>query len=149
MTLTDILREKASSIGDRTAVIYRDEPVTYSELEARVNRFAQALAGLGVGRGDKVAIMLNNCPEFIVSYFACACLGAVAVPVNIFYKERELDYLLRDSDAVALVANPAFAEFYSRIEEKPPGFKWLIVNGDYTEGLRFSELEDQAPYEPV
>jgi long-chain acyl-CoA synthetase len=149
LTLTDILREKASIIGDRPAVIYKDEPITYSELEARVNRFAQALGGLGIGRGDKVAIMLDNRPEFIVSYFACACLGAVAVPVNIFYKERELDYLLRDSDAVALVANPAFAEFYSRIEEKPPGFKWLIVNGDYAEGLQFSELEEQASSEPV
>ncbi len=102
-----------------------------------------------MGRDDKVAIMLNNCPEFIVSFFACAGLGAVAVPVNIFYKERELEFLLRDSDAVALVANPAFAELYSAIEDKPPGFRWLIVNGPYPEGLQFQELEEGASPEPL
>lgn len=149
MTLKELLTSRAAETGDRPAVIYRDQPISYRELEARVVRFANALAGLGVGRDDKVAIMLNNCPEFIVAFFACSYLGAVAVPVNIFYKERELEFLLRDSDAVALVANPAFAEFFSRIEEKPPLFKWLIVNGDYPEGLRFAELEAGASHEPV
>lgn len=141
MTLKELLRSRAADMGDRPAVIFQDEPVTYGELEARVTRFANALADLGVGRDDKVAVMLNNCPEFIVTFFACSCLGAVAVPVNIFYKERELEFLLRDSDSVALVANPAFAEFFSKIEEKPPLFKWLIVTGDYAEGMRFDELE--------
>ncbi len=121
-------------MGESPAVIYRDRAITYGELEERVTRFANALAGLGVGRDDKVAMMLNNCPEFIVTYFACSYLGAVAVPVNIFYKERELEFLLRDSDAVALVATPAFAEFFSRIEDKPPLFRHLIVTGDYPEG---------------
>jgi long-chain acyl-CoA synthetase len=92
--------------------------------------------------------MLNNCPEFIVTYFACAYIGAVAVPVNIFYKERELEYLLRDSDSVALVANPAFAEHFSKIENKPPLFRHLVVNGTYREGLEFSKLEADAPLSP-
>jgi len=149
LTLKELLQARAAEIGDHPAVIYKDRPITYRELEARVNRFARALMELGVERGDKVAVMLNNCPEFIISYFACAYLGAVAVPVNIFYKEKELEYLLRDSDAVALVANPSFAEFYSKIEEKPPGFKWLIVNGPCPGGLQFQELEDGASLEPL
>jgi long-chain acyl-CoA synthetase len=149
LTLKELLQSRAAETGDEPAVIYRDEPISYRELEARVNRFANALADLGVGRDDKVAVMLNNCPEFIVTFFACSYLGAVAVPVNIFYKERELEFLLRDSDAVALVANPAFAEFYSKIEEKPPLFKWLIVNGDYPEGLNFDELEAKGSDDEV
>jgi long-chain acyl-CoA synthetase len=149
LTLKELLRARVAEIGDRPAVIYKDQPITYRELEARVNRFARALVDLGVGRGDKVAIMLDNCPEFIVSFFACVGLGAVAVPVNVFYKERELEFLLRDSDAVALVANPSFAQFYSAIEEKPPGFRWLIVNGPYPDGLQFQELEDKATPEPL
>ena len=149
MHLPHMLEEKASSIGARTAVIYRDKPVTYGELASRTRRFARALKKLGVKADDKVAVMLKNCPEFIVSYFACAYLGAVAVPVNIFYKERELEYLLRDSDAVALVADPAFAEFYGRIEKKPPLLKWLIVNGPYREGLDFAGLEAEAPDGPL
>ncbi len=149
MTLKELLQSRAAETGDRPAVIYKDQPVTYRELEARVVRFANALAGLGVGRDDKVAIMLNNCPEFIVAYFACAYLGAVAVPVNIFYKERELEFLLRDSDAVALVATPTFAEFFSKIEEKPPLFRHLIVTAPYPEGLLFQELEDGASDAPV
>jgi len=148
LTLKELLQSRAAEMGDRTAVIYKDEPISYGELEARVNHFANALADLGVGRDDKVALMLNNCPEFIVTFFACSYLGAVAVPVNIFYKERELEFLLRDSDAVALVATPTFAEFFSRIEEKPPLFKWLITTEPYEEGLLFHELEEKGSGEP-
>ena len=103
MHLPGMLEARASSIGNKPALIFRDQPVTYSQLLARAQRFAHALHSLGIRPNDKVAIMLNNCPEFIVTYFACAYIGAVAVPVNIFYKERELEYLLRDSDSVALV----------------------------------------------
>ncbi|MEI6186381.1 MAG: long-chain-fatty-acid--CoA ligase [Dehalococcoidia bacterium] len=148
MHLPGMLEARASSIGNKPAIIFKDQPVTYSQLLARAQRFAHALHGLGVRPDDKVAIMLNNCPEFIVTYFACAYIGAVAVPVNIFYKERELEYLLRDSDSVALVANPAFAEHYSKIENKPPLFKHLVVNGAYREGLDFSKLEADAPSSP-
>jgi len=148
MHLPGMLEAKASSIGARPAFIYKDTPITYEQLLARVQRFAHALKRLGVKPDDKVALMLNNCPEFIVSYFACAYLGAVAVPVNIFYKERELEYLLRDSDSVALIASPTFAEFYSKIENKPPLFKWLIVNGPYREGLEFAKIEAEAPSTP-
>ncbi len=149
MTLKELLQSRAAEMGERTAVIYKDDSISYRELEARVNRFANALAGLGVGRDDKVAIMLNNCPEFIVTFFACSYLGAVAVPVNIFYKERELEFLLRDSDAVALVATPSFAEFFSRIAEKPPLFKWLITTEPYAEGQLFRELEGKGSGEPL
>ncbi|NPV60458.1 MAG: long-chain-fatty-acid--CoA ligase [Actinobacteria bacterium] len=149
MTLKELLKSRAAEAGDRPAVIYRDEPISYRELEARVTRFANALADLGVGRDDKVAIMLNNCPEFIVAFFACSYLGAVAVPVNIFYKERELEFLLRDSDAVALVATPAFAEFFTKIEERPPLFRHLIVTGSYPEGMLFQDLEEGASSAPA
>lgn len=149
LTLKELLQSRAAETGDRPAVVFENEPISYRELETRVTRFANALSDLGVGRDDKVAVMLNNCPEFIVTFFACSYLGAVAVPVNIFYKERELEFLLRDSDAVALVANPVFAEFFTRIVEKPPLFEWLIVNGPYPEGLQFAELESGASDEPV
>jgi len=95
MHIPQMLEAKASAIGDHTAIIYKDRPVTYQELTARAQRFAHALKKLGIKPDDKLAIMLNNCPEFIVAYLACAYLGAVSVPVNIFYKERELEYLLR------------------------------------------------------
>jgi long-chain acyl-CoA synthetase len=152
LTLSVLLKEKSAEIGGQTAVIHDDRAITYEGLEARVSRFARALEGLGVNRGDNVAIMLNNCPEFVVAFFACAYVGAVAVPVNIFYKERELEYLLRDSDAVALVTNPTFAVFFSNIDDKPTALRWLIVNGEYPEGLGFGELEsgaDPGPYEPM
>jgi len=148
MHLPAMLEARASRIGDKPALIYKDQPVTYSQLLTRVNKLAHALKKLGIKRDDKVAIMLNNCPEFMVAYFACAYLGAVAVPVNIFYKERELEYLLRDSDSVALVTNPAFAEHFSKITNKPPLFKHLIINGAYREGLELSRLEAEAPSTP-
>ena len=62
MTLKELLRSRAAETGDEPAVIFKDEPISYRELQARVNRFANALADLGVGRDDKVAIMLNSTP---------------------------------------------------------------------------------------
>ncbi len=60
MTLAGILKKNAAAIGDRSAVIYRDNPITYGELEARASRFAHALEDLGIRRGTKGATMLNH-----------------------------------------------------------------------------------------
>ena len=89
----------------KPALLVDETKIPYGELLARTDKLAAFLAKQGIGKGDKVALFLRNSPEFIYSLFAISKLGAVIVPVNTFLKEEELDYILQDSGAKALVAS--------------------------------------------
>ncbi len=104
LNLAMVLTENAQRVPDRIAVICDERKLTYGELEATTNRLANALVSLGLHRGQKVLVMLPNIPEFVVSYFGILKPGGVVVPINILYKDREIEFLLEDSEAVALVA---------------------------------------------
>ena len=111
-------------------------------MEARVTRLPTPSTDLGVGRGDKVRLCSTTAG--VHRHLLRLLLpGGVAVPVNIFYKEAQLEFLLRDSDSVALVATPP-SRILLKIAEKPPLFKWLITTGPYEEGLLFRDLEERA-----
>jgi long-chain acyl-CoA synthetase len=151
MPLYDIIRKGATDSGypDRVAVIYRDQPITYGELAIKVNRLASALRTRGIAKGDSVAVLLPNCPEFTITYFAVSALGAICVPANPQFKPAELAHIWCDS-AVKMVftipplipvAQAALAEIGSTAgiitvrerDETPSGFTTideLIAAGD-------------------
>ncbi len=104
LNLSIILVENARRFPERTAVICDQRKISYRELELTTNRLANSLAKLGLQRGQKILLMLPNIPEFVVAYFGILKPGGVVVPINILYKARELEFLLEDSEAVALVA---------------------------------------------
>ena len=81
---------------DKCAIIFENEHITYSELNQRANRSSCWLQSLGIAKGDRVAVMLNNCPEFIELFLACARLGAIFVPLNFRSAPPELDYFLKN-----------------------------------------------------
>ena len=81
---------------DKPAVIFEEEQITYAELNQRANRASCWLQSLGIEKGDRVAVMLNNCPEFIELFLACARLGAIFVPLNFRSAPPELDYFLKN-----------------------------------------------------
>src|SRR6266700_2122116 len=100
----------------------KDVNMTYRELDALVNAFANALLDLGIRKGDRVCLLMSNRPEFIVSWFALARVGAIISPMNPSYKEREVAYQLSNSEAVAIVvanrkgtgANPDIEAYHCR-----------------------------------
>lgn len=100
------LERSAERLPQRPAVIDGDsgEEITYQELEARASALAHALAGLGIGKGDRVGIYMRNMPEFILAFMANAKLGAISVPFNIMFKRAEIAYILNDSGCRALWA---------------------------------------------
>jgi len=108
LNLAIVLSESAQRAGDRVAVICDERKITYRELETLTNRLANSLVALGVHPGQKVLIMLPNIPEFVISYFGILKTGGVVVPINVLYKDREIEFLLEDSEAVALVACTEF-----------------------------------------
>ena len=82
---------------NKLAIIYEDQQITYAELHNRANRTGCWLQSLGIEKGDRVAVMLNNCPEFMELYIACARLGAIFVPVNFRLATPELCFTLKNS----------------------------------------------------
>jgi fatty-acyl-CoA synthase len=81
---------------DKPAIIFEEEQITYAELNQRANKASCWLQSLGIEKGDRVAVMLNNCPEFIELFLACARLGAIFVPLNFRSAPPELDYFLKN-----------------------------------------------------
>jgi len=99
LTIPQALSRSAERFGDRNAISYMGRSITFRELDGLVNSFARALADLGVGPGDKVAIVLPNIPQTIIANMAVYRLGAVVALNNPLYTEHELAYQFNDADA--------------------------------------------------
>ncbi len=102
-TLPAALEETAHKHPHHPAFIFRDNKITYREFNEAVDRFAAALQGLGVKKGDRVAIHLPNCPQFPITYFAILRIGGITVPCNPIYSAREMIHQLNDSGAETIV----------------------------------------------
>lgn len=109
LNLATLLTESTKRNPNKTAVILDDYRLSYAELDAASNRFANLLVQAGVNQGDKVALMLPNVPQFIICYYGTLKAGAVVVPLNILLKRGEVANRLEESDTVALVAWEVFA----------------------------------------
>jgi len=101
--LSEILRKTATNHPDQTAMIYFGKGITYHELDQAADRFAAALAALGVKKGDKVAIFLPNIPQFVIAYYGTLRTGAIETAISPLYKEREVEHQLNDSEAETIV----------------------------------------------
>lgn len=126
--LFELLYNAAGKYPSNTAIIFMGMKMSYTQLRDSVDRFATALHSMGVKKGDRVAIMLPNCPQAVISYYAVIRLGAVAVMTNPLYMERELSHQLRDSGAETMI----FLDMlHGKVLKVAPdtGLKKLIVTG--------------------
>jgi len=108
--LPKIIEDKALQYPDHVVFQFRDDPITFGELNEGINKAANGFLALGVNKGDKVAIMLPNCPEFLYAWFGLNRIGAVEVPINVALKGNGLTYQIVQSDSVALVADTVFLD---------------------------------------
>ena len=129
---------------EREAIAFKDTSLTFRELEGLVNAFANALRGLGIGRGDRVCLFMTNRPEYVVAFFAIARLGAVSSPMNPSYKEREVAYQLADAQAVGVVVQHDLLPIVRAARGEVPDLKHLITVGPGTpvepDTVRFVDL---------
>ena len=107
LTFGRFLADVASRHSERTAIVFEGRRVRYAELEGEARTLARGLIGAGVVKGARVAVLMANRPEWIVSAFAVGMIGGVLVPVNTFATRDELDYILRHSDASMLLMQPS------------------------------------------
>jgi len=97
------VEEAARKYPDQVAMIIKDGKVTYRQFNELSDRMAAALAGLGVKKGDRVAILMANCPQFLISYFGILKAGGIVVACNPLYSPRELAHQLADCGAETII----------------------------------------------
>lgn len=133
----DEVRELIVHHRDRTFLIdgATGRSLTYGELHTWAARLAAALRARGIGPGDRVALLLDNSPEFALLYFGCLYAGAVAVPVSPALSPAEVRFILRSSRARLLVCSPAMRELgEAEMEVSAPGAVWVVGHGGGADG---------------
>src|SRR5205814_8364128 len=103
-TVLDAFEAHAQSAPHTPALRYFDDSITFGELNGRAERFAALLTARGIGQGDRVALSLQNDPEFAIALLGGWKRGAVVVPLNPMFRKKEIEYHLRDSGARAWIA---------------------------------------------
>ena len=112
-TLVDTLRERAAQTPDRVALLFKGQRMSYAELDRASDALAHAFADLGIRRGDRIALVLPNAPQFVISQFAAWKAGAVCAPQNPMYSDRELEESLRLSEPQIIIT---LTPFYARVK---------------------------------
>ena len=109
-TLADLPRHGAALHGPRPAVVFEGTTLTYAQLNERVNRAAHGLLALGLQPGERIAILADNSCRYLEVYLAAAKVGVSVTPLNTRLSDEELDFIVRDSEAVAVVAGDGYEE---------------------------------------
>ncbi len=129
LTLPEFLFRSAERFPDRTAIVFQNARISYAELALDVRRFASVLSGLGVGRGDRVAIQLPNLPQTVIAFYAVLSLGAQAVMTNPLYTIRELEHQWTDAGCeVAIVTDYLFTGKLAEHRERLPIREWITAS---------------------
>ncbi|HOO51526.1 MAG TPA: ATP-dependent acyl-CoA ligase [Alphaproteobacteria bacterium] len=134
---------------DKVFLIFKKEEKTYKEFLESVNRVANGFLSLGVQKGDKIAILLNNCFEFPCSWLAANMIGAVMVPVNARFVAGEIEYILNHSEARVLVTADRYLEVIEDIQENLSHLENIINidNSGRNDTISYSTLLDN-PSDP-
>lgn len=136
LTIPRFLERSAAEYGDAIAVIFMNSRLTYRKLKEEVDRFATAMAGLGVGKDTKVAIQLPNLPQTVIAYYATLSLGAQAVMTNPLYVKREIEHQWNDAGcSLAVVADFLFESRIKAMRDALPIENYVIAS--ISEYLRF------------
>ncbi|MGV8073481.1 MAG: class I adenylate-forming enzyme family protein [Syntrophobacteraceae bacterium] len=159
-----IMSKRALLMPEKPAVIFEDRPVTYRMLNEEVNRLSHFLQHKGLKKGDRIAVDLFNCPEFLAAYFAAAKLGLVFVPLNFRMVARELEYQLNSSGSRLLIfhdeVQPYIEPIRSSTKVENDKFLWLASSTDapdnppdwavpYREAIENFPTEEPQPDEPI
>src|SRR3981189_361575 len=145
MVLSDLIERNAAFTPDKPATIFEGDILSYSAFSARIEQTARALkAEYGVSRGDRVAILCLNRPDYLVLLYACARLGAMLVPLNWRLAVAEQLFILSDASAKVLILEQAFAAVLPGLEMSLPDTD--IVGLDFVppRGIAFTELLARA-----
>jgi len=150
-----LIERAARCWGEKVALTFDEfnESITFSEVNEKTNQIAHVLLKNGIQTGERVAIMLKNRPEFALTWLALAKIGAVMVPVNVFYKEFDAKYIIEHSEAKAIVTSGEFLPLIRTIQHEVSTLETVfcvdpIEGPDVTGVFDFSALVASAPNSP-
>ena len=126
-----IATKQAKVIPDKTAFIFEDKNISYGRLNEETNRVANYFLSKGLKKGDRISVLLANCPEFMAIYFAAAKIGLIFVPLNVRMVAGEVQYQLNDCGSRLLVFHDAFAgnvePIRSSVQVEEDKYLWLKI----------------------
>jgi acyl-CoA synthetase (AMP-forming)/AMP-acid ligase II len=147
-TVGELFDKAVKQYPDKIAVKDHRRCITYAEIGEEVNRCANALFQKGVQPGDRVALWMQNCIEYIVCDFAIAKLGAVRVPLNTFLSDAEVAYRLEDAGAKAVICGSEYMERVQNILQQTSAQPMVITVGNEGEHSLESLVEKASPEPP-
>jgi acyl-CoA synthetase (AMP-forming)/AMP-acid ligase II len=140
--LSDMVAEQAARQPDAEAVVFEETRLSYGRLNERVNRLANGLGSLGLGRGSHVALLLENCHQYLEAYYALSKAGMIAVPLNWRLSNPELGYIVDHSESVAMIADQAHCEAALLLRDRIGRLERLI-------GVGVTGRIEMTPYEEI
>jgi long-chain acyl-CoA synthetase len=138
--LEKLLVKAVENYPEQTAIVYDKLRISYAELYAKIAGLSKGLSALGIVQGDRLALILPNCPEFVFSFFAIAKLKAIAVPLNHLFKAEEISYYVSDSNVKAIVTDAKRAKMCREIIAEIGQPIELIVVDDEQAATYFYDL---------
>lgn len=145
MNLVTSIRETALEQPTKTAYHFMGRDTSYAEFDQSITRFASALRGLGVEKGDHVAFLLGNTPHFLISLYATMRLGATAIPINPIYTVDEISFILQNSDAKAVIALDMLLPLVEKAAGAFPSIEnYVICETLQDTGEKLSALPDEV-----
>jgi len=147
MNLKQMLERAAERYADKTVIVMGGRRLSYAELDKASNKVANALVGMGIGKGDRVALLLTNSPEFVTTYFGVVKIGAVDVLFDPKYKLTELASLFDDSRPRILVTESPCLEQLAPVMDRFKSIERVIGLGAKSRGksLKYEEIMSQSP----
>lgn len=141
MTLVELLENSSRIYPKKVALIFGEKRIIYAELNNRVIRVSYGLIQLGINKDEKIAILLKNCLEYVISYFAILKIGAIVIPLNFMLKEEELKYILGDAGVSTVITSSEFIPTIDRLKLRLENLRQVIVVGEKIPGtINFSDL---------
>ena len=160
MNIREFVEQSVRKEPQKTYLYFQDSEITYCHFNNNINKLANGFLRLGVSEGDRVCLMLPNSPEFLYSWFALSKIGAIMVPVNLAFREREVSYIVNHSEAKIFVCGADQLPIVTEIAKNCSSLKHIIFAGeertpglinihelleDNSEDLRWIDVDDEQP----
>ena len=125
--LGELVRDGRAQRPSRLALVWRDQQYSYLTLDAEIDRVAENLLTRKVAHGDRIALYMHNLPQFVIALYALQRIGAVVVPINIYWKGRDLRHLLETSQVTGIITIGPLYDRVKEVQESLPAIKWVVV----------------------
>ncbi len=136
MIVRDYLERQAKERPTKPAILFKEEKITFSNLNTLSNRVANRLLNVGIKKGDRIVLLLQNCPEFVVAYFAILKIGAIAVILDFRLSPAEMEPIFQETEVTAVITSVRQKVFIDRVRKMVPSLQLIVVTGAEREDIR-------------